>query len=682
MNGFVETLEAGGARNAGEVAPGVLLIKNLRVPLRDGSWLATDVYFPRAAVEGGEPVDLVLEYIPYRKDEVAPGTRFYEYLPQQGYAVARADIRGTGASPGVSRDEYLLQEQLDGVEVVEWLATQPWCAGHVNMMGISYGGFTALQVASHQPAHLTSVIPMCFTDDRYTDDCHFRGGLMRKYYDVTSYGNMMAAWNALPPYPEWSADWAAVWQEHLDGNEPYLLEWFRHQLDSDYWRNGSVGPISERITCPAFLIGGWRDGYPNPPLRLFEKLNGPKKVLVGPWDHRPPDAGIPGPRIDHLHEVVRWLDHWCKGRENGVVDEPPVVVFMQEGQNPDPDRLESEGAFRAETSWPVPGIGRHILYLQEEGRLGPEEGRDGSDELSYDPLVGVTAGLWSAGLPFGLPGDQRPDEAASLTYTSDVLAEDLHVLGQARVELPVESSAGVIGFCVSLSDVLPDGVSALVCKGMLNVTRRDSLREPAVLAPGERAVLQIDLDATGWVFRCGHRLRVTIANADWPNVWPTPEPATSRVYRGAALPASITLPVVPAEATAAPPVFQPSPVAVQRHAEAATPPTWRVSRDVLTGRAEVELAIEGNYRVNDTTRVNRTYEGVMRVDRDDPAHASAFGRHTASIVRPSGTTTSKSDLTIQATAEHFHITVTVEVDQNGAQVFSRSWIESVRRELL
>ena len=167
------------------------------------------------------------------------------------------------------------------------------------------------------------------------------------------------------------------------------------------------------------------------------------------------------------------------------MDDPPVVVFMQEGHDPDPDRLESEGAFRAETSWPAPGADDHVLYLQEGGRLGAEPGVDGSDKLVYDPTVGVTAGLWSAGLPYGLPGDQRPDELASLTYTTDVLDEDLHMLGQARVELPVESSTGVIGFAVSLSDVLPDGTSALVAKGMLNVSRRDSLREPAALPPGD-----------------------------------------------------------------------------------------------------------------------------------------------------------------------------------------------------
>jgi uncharacterized protein len=240
----------------------------------------------------------------------------------------------------------------------------------------------------------------------------------------------------------------------------------------------------------------------------------------------------------------------------------------------------------------------------------------------------------------------------------------------------------VIGFCVSLADVRPDGTSHLVSKGMLNVTRRDSLREPTPLEPGEQVALGIDLDTTGWVFRSGHRLRVSVSNADWPNVWPTPEPATSKVLRGPSAPSHLVLPLVPPRGSAAPPDFRPSPAIAERHARAADPPTWRVSRDVLSGRAEVEIAIEGDVRVNDTTLVRRSFAGIMRADRADPARASAYGRHTARIVRPSGTTTSTSDLTIQATAERFHITLTVEVLQNDAQVFVRRWVESVPRMLL
>ena len=190
-------------------ASGVTVRKNVRIPMRDGTLLGADLYLPEDA---SEPLPVVMEYIPYRKDEVPPGLRFYSYLPQNGYIVARVDIRGTGASEGVVTDEYVPIEQQDGYDAIEWLAEQSFCDGNVNMMGISYGGFTSLQVATHQPPHLRTIIPMYFTDDRYTDDCHYRGGHLRQYYDVSHYGNFMIAYNALPPYPEWSDDWAGVWE--------------------------------------------------------------------------------------------------------------------------------------------------------------------------------------------------------------------------------------------------------------------------------------------------------------------------------------------------------------------------------------------------------------------------------------------------------------------------------------
>ena len=339
---------------------GVRLVRDVSIPMRDGVRLAADLYVPD---DGGadfpaEPLPVVMEYIPYRKDEVDPAgvTRHYLELPRNGYILARVDIRGTGGSEGHAVDEYVAQEQVDGYDAIEWMAAQPWCDGHVNMIGISYGGFTALQVATLQPPHLTSIIPVDFTDDRYTDDCHYRGGLMRMYYDVGYYGTRMVAWNAMPTDPTFAAEGAReIWERHLAEDEPYLLAWFHHQVDGPYWRHGSVGDIAERIVCPTFLIGGWRDGYPNPPIRLFERLTGPKRLLIGPWDHRYPDAGIPGPRIDHLRDVVSWLDLWCRGRDDGVSEVPPIVVFMQEAGSLAPDRMESAGGWRAEPAWPPAG---------------------------------------------------------------------------------------------------------------------------------------------------------------------------------------------------------------------------------------------------------------------------------------------------------------------------------------
>jgi uncharacterized protein len=648
--------------------------------MRDGVSLAADLYLP-----GGtdEPLPVVMEYIPYRKDEVVPGSRFYYDLPAFGYVVARVDIRGTGASEGQATDEYVLQEQLDGYDAIEWLAQQPFCDGSVNMMGISYGGFTSLQVATHQPPHLRTIIPMYFTDDRYTDDCHYRGGLLRKYYDVGHYGNFMIAYNALPPYPEWSAEsWSAIWQEHLAHNEPYLLKWLAHQTNDAYWRHGSVGETADRIRCPVFMIGGWRDGYPNPPLRLYQALQVPKRVLIGPWSHAVPDVAVPGPRIDHLREVGRWLDYWCKGVKNGVESDPPVVVYMQRYQKPDPDSLETAGEWRAETSWPIDGAAEQAMFFAVAGRLTLSPGADASQLLEYVPSVGVAGGLWSGGVPFGQPGDQRVDEALSMTFTSQPLTQDVHIIGRPRAILHVETSATVLGFAVSLCDVAPDGSSHLVAKGMLNATRRNSLVDPEPLVPGDRYELEIEIDTTAWRFEAGHRIRIAVANADWPNVWPTPQPATSVIYHGAGQPSRVVLPTVPAEGGAAPPQFAPSPVSVTRHTDQPAPPVWEVVDDVLADRRIVRIGIERAERINTTTLVERFYDLTAQVARADPAAASAYGRHVSRITRPSGVLESRSDVTIQATATHLHVLIELAVTANGVLHHSRQWTESVERMLL
>jgi putative CocE/NonD family hydrolase len=581
-----------------------------------------------------------------------------------------------------------LQEQQDGYDAVEWLAQQTWCDGQVNMMGISYGGFTALQVASHAPPHLTSIIPVDFTDDRYTDDCHYRGGHLRLYYDIAYYGGQMVARNALPPFPEWSGGaWATVWEQHLARSEPYLLKWYRHQTDGPYWRNGSVRDAPERIQCPSFLIGGWRDGYSNPPLRLFEALKVPRKVLIGPWDHAMPDTAIPGPRIDYVREVVRWLDYWCKGQDTGIMDEPPVVVYEQRYQQPLHDRVETPGRWRAETSWPPPGAREQTLYLGPDGALVVEvqsdaEGGGAFDRFDYHPTVGVTGGLWSGGLPMGLPGDQRPDEAFSLVYTTKPLREELHILGWPRAVLHVSSTARVIGFVATLSEVAPDGTSHLVTKGMLNATRRDSFREPAPLNPDRVYELDIKLDCAGYVFTRGNRIRLSIASADWPNVWPTPELASNRVFRDPARPSRLILPVVLAQGSLAPPRFCASPVAVASPARATEPPTWQVTRDQISGRTAVDLRYDWTWRVDDRTVLVRQAAGTFHLDPTDPGHASGRGEHVFRIERPGHCTEARSDVAVQATPTHFDITIDLVVEVNGAPHFAKHWAESVPRQYL
>ena len=233
----------------------VRIERNIRIPMRDGAHLSADLIRPDA--DGRFP--MIMEYHPYRKDDISRGGfDAHWYFAERGFIGVRLDVRGTGTSDGVNTDEYVPQEQLDGYDAIEWLAKQPYSNGNVGMFGTSYGGFTALQVAMHQPPSLKAIVPLYATDDRCTDDCHYsRGGNMRMYYDVGTYGGSMVGMNALPPLPELAgADWAETWKSRLEKNEPYLLTWLKNQVDGEYWRRASLRPGYDRIKCPVFHIAG------------------------------------------------------------------------------------------------------------------------------------------------------------------------------------------------------------------------------------------------------------------------------------------------------------------------------------------------------------------------------------------------------------------------------------------
>jgi hypothetical protein len=320
--------------------------------------------------------------------------------------------------------------------------------------------------------------------------------------------------------------------------------------------------------------------------------------------------------------------------------------------------------------------------MLEEKHPPVQNASAGADAFDYNPTVGLTGGLWSGGVPFGLPGDQRRDEACSLVYTTHPLVEDVHILGWPRAVLHVSSSAPVIGFAVSLSDVAPDGTSHLVAKGMLNATRRESLREPKPLTPGEVYELDIQIDCTAWIFAQGHRIRLSIASADWPNVWPTPQAATNHVFRGPEHPSRLILPFVPAQGSAMPPQFRPSPRSVYPHSEATDPPVWRISRDQLTGRTTVDIQWGTKWRVGATAVVERRSSSRSDVNPYDPSDAGARAEHVFRVSRPNQITEARADVAVQATATHFQVTIEVEVRVNGALHFTKRWAESVPRHYL
>jgi len=677
------------------VHDGVRFVKNVLVPMADGVQLALDLHVPCAddSVDWRDtPRPLLLEHIPYRKDDLSPYSGMYNYFARHGIIGARLDCRGSGGSGGISTDEYTRREQQDGVEAIEWLAAQPWCTGKVGMIGSSYGGFTAVQVAAHRPPHLATIIPIYFTDDRYTDDCHYRGGAMRCYYDIGAYGASMIGMNAMPPYPEYSgSDWARIWEEHLDNNTPYLLEWLSHQCDGDYWRPGSIRGRYDQIECPVFMIGGWRDGYPNPPLRTFLNLEVPKRLLMGPWNHTKPDRAIPGPRIDYLAEVVRWCNHWLKGEDNAVMDEPPVQVYMQTFDPPRADRTQTSGYWRAEQELPPPPVaanGCYFLGVSKDLTTAAPTTEDNFDEYEYCPTVGTAGGLWSGGVPFGLPTDQRPDEIGALTYTSAPLTQALEIIGWPHLVMYVSSSAPVMAFVARLSDVAPDGTSALICSGVLNATRRQSLTQPEPLVPGELYELGFDLDATAWRFVPGHQIRLTVCSADFPNLWPTPFKGTNRLYRDAAHRSSLTLPLVPVRDGDTRSTLPQDEVEfgpgkdVSVYALSPDKPAWQIVRDILGNRVGLQFAARQTNRTGEMMEVTDNSKLEAWASNDRPADVIASGHHHRRIVRDDGIYVIDSGCILRSTETAFHLTIDLQITINDLPHYQRRWVRSFERQLL
>ncbi|HEX9438107.1 MAG TPA: CocE/NonD family hydrolase [Roseiflexaceae bacterium] len=345
---------------------------DVRIPVRDGLLLSANVFMPVARA-ANERFPAILEMLPYRKDDWrhCSDHQRMTYFAQRGYAGCRLDIRGTGSSPGIARDEYTPEETRDGYDAVDWLAAQPWCNGNIGMWGISYGGFTALQVAMLRPPALKAIIPMYATDDRYIDDVHYNGGCLTAS-DLAQYAISMVAMNAMPPRAEYVGhDWAAQWKARLEQTPPWLIVWLRQQTDGPYWRVGSVALDYTRITCAIFQIGGWADSYTSPVLRIQERcVNAPRKALIGPWVHSLPDSAYPGPNIDYLHEMTRFFDYWLKGIDNGVMDEPPLTIYREEYTPPEAFPARKNGTWHSEAAYPIARTQLRTLYLGDMA-LGP-----------------------------------------------------------------------------------------------------------------------------------------------------------------------------------------------------------------------------------------------------------------------------------------------------------------------
>ena len=632
------------------------------IPMQDGVSLAATLYLPDAD-RGPQPC--LLEALPYRKDDLTSSyeSEYLRLRDEHGYAVCRLDLRGTGSSGGLAVDEYPPQEQEDLASVIAWLARQEWCDGAVGMYGTSYSGFNSLQMACERPEALRAVVSIYASDDRYTDDVHYRGGMLR-LVDLVDYCHYMTPMCALPPVPAmWGDGWREEWLRRVETLEPWVFRWLEEQVDGSYWRQGSVRPSYDRIRTPVMLVAGWADGYRNIAFRAVEALraNGvPHRLLAGPWAHASPETAAPGPRIDLLPEMVAWWDRWLRGRDD--VDEEssrsPADVFVRTSTRPAPDLDEHEGHWTRE-EWPSPRVTRQRLDL------GPRAAHP------VRPDVGVDAWIDCAGhLPWGQSGDQRHDDAESMTWEWTSRGE--RVLGHPVALLRVSADRPVAFCSVKLCDVFPDGVSALVARGSLNLTHRDGHTDPAPLVPGHVYDVEVVLDACAYAFARRQRVRLSVAGADWPNTAAPPEPVTLTVHGGyLELPLwSGGSPHQAPELTSGEPTSGEDPDGV----------VWRVERDVL--RRTTECVVE-HAAVHDTGhggRASEQYAGRVGVDRrsfEQWAHAEA----AYEVSWPEVTVATRSTLELRADAHAYHVSVELDAREGDRQVARRTWERSFPRHL-
>jgi len=638
----------------------VRVIEHTLIPLKDGTMLAARIWLPDDAERN--PVPAILEYLPYRKRDgtYERDALTHPYLAGHGYAGVRVDIRGSGESSGLLFDEYAKAEQDDGLEVIAWLAAQPWCSGVVGMMGISWGGFNALQIAARRPPALKAIVTLCSTDDRYADDAHYMGGtLLTAGLD---WGAFFLGSMCLPPDPMLvGQNWRAMWLERLENVPLFFERWLQHQRRDAYWKHGSVCEDYSAIQCPVYAVGGWTDGYTNSILRLLERLQVPRKGLIGPWAHAYPHFALPGPQIGFLQEMLRWWDHWLKGIDTGVMDAPMLRAWMTDSVKPAQHHEVLPGRWVGEPSWPAPGISRRRLFLADAG-LRTEPAPLTVSALSSPQTVGRCGGDW---VPFGRghdqAGDQQEDDAHSLIFETPPLETAIEILGAAFLTLEVASDRPLANLAVRLCDVHPTGESLRISYGVLNLAHRDGHEWPRALAIAERYPVRIQLNDAGARIPAGHRLRLALSTAYWPMIWPSPEKATLSILAG-----TLDLPVRVAQATDALLSSLPGP-------ESAPP-----ERPTRSRRGEMRLERIDRIGLELGTASTSQYH----VEPDDPLSVRADLRRTQTMARDSWQIRIETGMQLTCTRDNFLLKATLRAYEGTKEVCHREWDRAIARDFL
>ncbi|MEX0276806.1 MAG: CocE/NonD family hydrolase [Ruegeria sp.] len=640
------------------------VIETVWIPMPDGTKLAARLWLPDEARTS--PLPCILEYIPYRRRDRTRmrDESMHPHFAAAGYASIRVDIRGYGDSDGVAEDEYSHQEIQDGHDVIQWIATQDWCDGNVGMFGKSWGAYNAFQVAATQPPALKAIAPVMGTDDRWREDIHFYGGCLAN--DNFWWGSIMQLYNAMPPDPEIVGKdrWIDMWRQRLEGAEFWPAMWLEHQMHDEMWRRGSICENYADVQVPVYFFGGWMDLYRDTPFRIAEHLSGPVKILMGPWAHLYPHEGVPGPKADFVAEVTRFWDHWLKGTDTGLMDEPPLRFFLQDSAPPTGTHVQREGRWVEEPSWPSPNVEDQTLWLNS-GTLENTPVPGAPMSICSPQTFGAAAGdMCSFAIPGDMAADCRIDAAGALQFKGPPLEKPLELLGQPCVELTVSADRKQGFVAALLVDEAPDGAQTLIARGFCNLNHRTSDTDPQSIVPDAEMNVTVPLYGTGYRVLSGHRVTLQIASAYWPVLWPAPEPVTLKIKPGTS---KLNLPVRVQSDQAIEPRALPEPdepdVAPRKTKVRSGSMERSVHTDLTNGNVTHRFFLDGgvfgpvgDFRLDDTgTVLSDVSDRLYSIHPGDPLSAVATMEQTAGFEREDWSAKIWTYSEQRATKTEFHL---------------------------
>ena len=626
------------------------------IPMRDGIELAANLLLP----DTGEAVPAVLQFFPYQKDGRVGHIHepFQRYFAERGYASLLVDFRGTGNSGGHNPGPLAPEERQDGHDVVEWLAGQPWCSGKVGVWGISYGGITALSIASTRPRHLGAIVPIHATTDNYAwlfrpDGCQ---GLL---LPDLGWGSQMTGITLVPP-PR-SHDPAAArekWLERLEHAEPWVLPWHGVPPDHEYWTRRIIDV--ERIEAPTFGIAAWHDAYVQPMLDVHAALRVPKRMLIGPWKHSLPDTAPDHP-IGGAHEMTRWWDRWLKGITNGVEEEPPFTIFVM-----------GDDIWRSEAEWPPARSSLRDLFVTSGARLVSDDPvSSGVEPYDYDARVGAASiGTNNQPVSLPVPDDQSIDDHLSLAWTATPLEVDTEICGRPTVVLSISATVPAPQLTAKLCIVRPSGASRTIGRGWLNVAQPDPHRPTEPLAMDEIREVRITMRPTSFVARKGDRVRLCVAGADFPQLWPTGLPHTLNVHHGPGHAGRLELPIVPAGwVDPRPPRLEPAARGLTARGMIRGSESFEVRRSLSSREIRYVSGIANEVRVDPMTTLATEHRAVASTDADAPDRSQLETDTRFTLSGPTGVI----DTHVVSVVSLAMASVTVTVRDDGREVLHRQW---------